>query len=222
MPSSPILNSHKPPEWSQVMVNVQEHRRNQKAGGFFGLAQNSTFPVTLVPHLTVPQALFWQQKCPKYSGSWFLFSGQVGAPVLPSWHVQRQLTFHSHWVWNVLHKPPPQLIFLLLWLQGERLEGLVFKSQIFFFFHMKPEGVSGQIVVEPTLLLNFKSGSEKPDMQGGVCAGRCTEDVFAGKGQAEVCRSRGRREGMPSLSRAPLCTFSQGWRAVKLQLIISS
>lgn len=34
-----------------------------------------------------------------------------------------------------------------------------------YFFHRKPEVVSGQIVMGSVLLLNFKSELEKPDMQ---------------------------------------------------------
>lgn len=41
------------------MVYVQKLRRSQRAGGSFGLAQNSTFLLVLLPHLTVSGGSIW-------------------------------------------------------------------------------------------------------------------------------------------------------------------
>lgn len=92
MPSSPILNSHYPPKCSQVMVYVQKLRRSQRAGGLLWTSTEQHIP-SCSP--SSPDSL-WRlylgsAKYSKYSGSWFLFPGQIGLPALSSWSIPSQL-----------------------------------------------------------------------------------------------------------------------------------
>lgn len=84
-------------------------------------------PPTLPSFLTwwSPEVLFWQCKVPWIFWALIFTSRPTWATcfALSKGKSQDSQTLHSQWGWDALHKPPPQLIFLLLWHQGGREAG---------------------------------------------------------------------------------------------------